>query len=120
MTRNPLQLPCPRALVVAALLAASIACDAATTPGEAQPFTFGADLSYVNEIEDCGGTWREHGKPQDVFTLFHAHGANLVRVRLWNDARWTKYSNLDDVRKTIRRAHAAGMQVLLDFHYSDD
>jgi arabinogalactan endo-1,4-beta-galactosidase len=85
-----------------------------------RPFYLGADLSYVNELEDCGGRWREHGKPRDVFTLFKAQGANLVRVRLWNDATWTKYSNLPDVQKTIRRAHAAGLQVLLDFHYSDD
>lgn len=53
-------------------------------------------------------------------TRFHAHGANLVRVRLWNDARWTRYSDLSDVKKTIARARAQGMQVLLDLHYSDD
>src|SRR5688572_216696 len=63
---------------------------------------FGADLSYVNELEDCGATWRAGGKPRDVFELFHERGGNLVRVRLWNDARWTRYSNLADVRKTIR------------------
>jgi arabinogalactan endo-1,4-beta-galactosidase len=89
-------------------------------PAGQRPFYLGADLSYVNELEDCGGRWREHGRRVDVFQLFHAHGANLVRVRIWNDATWTKYSNVADVLETIRRAHAAGMQVLLDFHYSDD
>jgi len=108
------------ALSVALAASAALAADATPAPAGPRPFYLGADLSYVNELEDCGGAWREHGKPQDVFTLFHAHGANLVRVRLWNHATWTKYSNLDDVKKTIRRAHAAGMQVLLDFHYSDD
>jgi arabinogalactan endo-1,4-beta-galactosidase len=29
------------------------------------------------------------------------------------------YSDLEDVKKTIRRARNAGMQILLDFHYSD-
>jgi arabinogalactan endo-1,4-beta-galactosidase len=80
----------------------------------------GADLSFVNEMEECGGVFREHGKPRDVFELFREHGANIVRVRLWNNATWTRYSNLDDVKKTLRRARAAGMQTLLDFHYSDD
>ncbi|MFL6549555.1 MAG: arabinogalactan endo-beta-1,4-galactanase [Povalibacter sp.] len=80
----------------------------------------GADLSFMNEMEDCGGIVREHGKPRDVFELFHEHGANIVRVRLWNNATWTQYSNLDDVRKTLRRARNAGMHTLLDFHYSDD
>ena len=80
----------------------------------------GADLSYVNEMEDCGAIFRKNGKPVDPFALFKAEGANIVRVRIWNDAKWTKYSNLADVRKTIGRAKAAGLEVLLDFHYSDD
>ena len=83
-------------------------------------FYFGADLSYVNEMQDCGVVYREHGQPKDPFVIFKEHGANLVRVRLWNDARWTHYSDLTDVKKTIARAHAQGMQALLDFHYSDD
>jgi arabinogalactan endo-1,4-beta-galactosidase len=80
----------------------------------------GADLSYVNEIEDCGGFYSEHGVKTDPFLLFRNHGTNLVRVRLWNNPTWTNYSNLKDVEKTILRAKDAGMQVLLDFHYSDD
>ncbi|WDS38226.1 MAG: arabinogalactan endo-1,4-beta-galactosidase [Pseudoxanthomonas sp.] len=86
----------------------------------AHPFYLGVDLSFANEMEDCGVVYRENGKPQDVYGLFRQHGANLVRVRLWNDARWTRYSDLSDVRKTIRRAREQGMEVLLDFHYSDD
>jgi len=101
-------------------MAACLAAQAAPSPAAARPFYLGADLSYVNELEECGGAWREQGHRRDVFELFRAHGANLVRVRIWNNATWTKYSNLADVSKTIRRAHAAGMQVLLDFHYSDD
>ncbi len=44
----------------------------------------------------------ENGVVKDPFELFHAHRANLVRVRLWNDARWTKYSDLSDVKKPLR------------------
>ncbi|MBP7370106.1 MAG: arabinogalactan endo-1,4-beta-galactosidase [Arenimonas sp.] len=80
----------------------------------------GADLSYLNEMEDCGAVFRKDNKIIDPMTLMKAEGGNLVRVRLWNDATWTKYSNLADVEKTIKRSRAAGMQVLLDFHYSDD
>lgn len=85
-----------------------------------QAYYLGADLSYVNEMEDCGVVYRDAGKPADPFMLLKSRGANLVRVRLWNDAQWTPYSNLADVKKTIRRSRRAGMQVLLDFHYSDD
>ncbi|GHA29433.1 arabinogalactan endo-beta-1,4-galactanase [Salinimicrobium marinum] len=81
---------------------------------------FGADLSYVNEMEDCGGVYNNAaGEEADPFVLFKEAGANLVRVRLWHDPQWTNYSDFEDVRKTIERAKLQNMEVLLDFHYSD-
>jgi arabinogalactan endo-1,4-beta-galactosidase len=82
-------------------------------------YYLGADLSYVNEMEDCGGQYRTQGELVDPFALFSQSGANLVRVRLWHTPTWTNYSTLADVKKTITRAKAQGMAVLLDFHYSD-
>lgn len=82
-------------------------------------FYTGADLSYVNEMENCGATYRNNGKKIDPFRLFAQKGANLVRVRLWHNPDWTRYSNLADVTKTLRRAKANNMETLLDFHYSD-
>jgi arabinogalactan endo-1,4-beta-galactosidase len=79
----------------------------------------GADLSYVNEMEAYGGQYRRNGQVCDPFRLFRDYGANLVRVRLWHTPTWTQYSTLSDVEKTIRRARALGMCVLLDMHYSD-
>jgi arabinogalactan endo-1,4-beta-galactosidase len=83
-------------------------------------FYFGVDLSYTNEMEDCGAVYRENGEPRDPFALFHDHGANLVRARLWHNPDWTNYSTLDDVKRTFTRARAAGMETLLDLHYSDN
>jgi arabinogalactan endo-1,4-beta-galactosidase len=81
----------------------------------------GVDLSYVNEMEDCGAQFRVKGKVTDAYQLFADAGANLVRLRLWNAPEdWTRYSNEADVTRSIERAHKAGMKVLLDFHYSDD
>ena len=108
-----------RALFACALLA-STATAQPLAPKPASGLYLGADLSYVNEMEDCGAVFRARGKPVDPFVLMKAEGGNIVRVRIWNDAKWTRYSDLADVTKTIRRAKAAGMQVLLDFHYSDD
>ncbi len=104
----------------AALLLAGAAHAGPLAPKPKGGLWLGGDLSYVNEMEDCGAVYRSGGKPVDPFALLAAKGGNIVRVRLWNDATWTKYSNYPDVLKTIRRAKAAGMQVLLDFHYSDD
>ena len=108
--------------VAAALLAA---CATAAQAGPPPPapsggLYLGADLSYVNEMEDCGAVYRLHGQPIDPFKLLSQEGGTIVRVRIWVNPTWTKYSNYADVLKTIRRAHAAGLQALLDFHYSDD
>ncbi len=79
----------------------------------------GADLSYVNELEDCGGSYRVNREKADPYRLFAKEGANIVRLRLWHTPDWTSYSTLRDVKKSIRRAKDVQMQVLLDFHYSD-
>ena len=89
-------------------------------------FVMGTDLSYVNQVEDYGGVFKDSGQVKDVFKLLKARGNNLVRVRLWHTPTWTaplnngkQYSDLQDVVKTIRRAKAEGMHVNLDLHYSD-
>lgn len=80
----------------------------------------GADLSYVNELEDCGAIYRMDGRARDPYEIFAAAGTTVVRLRLWHTPRWTQYSTLEDVARSMRRAKASGMSVLLDFHYSDD
>jgi arabinogalactan endo-1,4-beta-galactosidase len=84
-------------------------------------YYLGADLSYVNEMEDCGVIYKNKlGNVQDPYLIFSEAGANLVRLRLWHSPSWSNYSNLADVKRSIMRAKAAGMKVLLAFHYSDD
>ncbi|MEM7574899.1 MAG: glycosyl hydrolase 53 family protein [Bacteroidota bacterium] len=93
----------------------------------AQAFFFGADLSYVNELEDCGVVYRETGVEKDPYAIFADHDFNLVRLRLWHTPSWydalnsgQRYSDLVDVARSIERAHAVGMQVLLNFQLSDN
>lgn len=80
----------------------------------------GADLSYVNEMLDCGGKYFENGSEVEPFKLFADKGTNLVRLRLWHNPDWTKYSNYEDVKSSIKKSKELGMSVLLDFHYSDN
>ncbi len=83
-------------------------------------FYYGADLSYVNEMEDCGAVYKNsEGTVQDPYQIFKNEGANLVRFRLWHNPQWTNYSNYEDVKRGIERAKNKGFKVLLDFHYSD-
>lgn len=97
-----------------------------TLSAQAQSFFFGADNSYVNQMEDCGVVYKEQGQVKDVYQIFADHNCNLVRLRLWHTPAWCdtlnagkRYSDYQDVRKSILRAKAAGMNVLLDFHLSD-
>lgn len=96
------------------------------SPVLAQSFYFGADLSYVHEMEDCGAVYTVDQQPEDLYSIFQTHGCNLVRLRLWHTPSWydalnagNRYSDLEDVRASIARAKALGMSVLLDFHLSD-
>ncbi len=83
-------------------------------------FYYGADLSYVNEMIDCGAKYIDSDTfVKDPYVIFSEAGTNLVRVRLWHNPEWTEYSDFEDVKKTILRAKEEGMQVMLDFHYSD-
>ena len=117
------------AFVLALLL---ISCNdkvAAQLPGKEykwEEFVMGADLSYVNQVEDYGGVFKDSGKAADPFTIFRNHGANVVRVRLWHTPQWVAdlnkgkyYYDLAGTEQTIRRAKEAGMAVNLDIHYSD-
>lgn len=83
------------------------------------PFLQGADLSYVNELQDGGVVYYKDSAETDPYQLIKDNGANLVRVRLWHNPTWTTYSTLNDVKRSIRRAKNVGLNVLMDFHYSD-
>lgn len=106
--------------LLALLVTAASAAAAAAEPAPAPERFAGVDLSYVNEVEGCGAQYRVGGKPRDPYELFAEAGANLVRIRLWNNPTWTSFSTEADVTRSIERAQKAGMRVLLDFHYSDD
>ncbi len=100
---------------------------ATTKQYQLNEFCMGADLSYLNQLEDNGAMFRDSGKTKDAITIFRNHGANLVRIRLWHTPNWQLavtggklYSNLEDVEKLMRRAKAAGLAINLDLHYSDD
>lgn len=106
--------------LVALSLSALLAAPTHAAPQGASKTYLGVDISYANEMEDCGAVYRSAGKAVEAYAFFKSAGANVARIRIWNDPDWTPYSNLKDVKRSIRKARQAGLQVLLDFHYSDD
>src|SRR5215207_5024770 len=78
-------------------------------PASKDTFYFGADLSYVNQILDHGGVYKDQSEIRSPYRIFKDHGATLSRFRLWHNPLWTKevygtsgtqlYNDLVDVEK---------------------
>lgn len=90
-------------------------------------FINGVDVSSVLALEDSGVVFRDdEGRPADLFEVLADHDVTDVRVRVWNDpfdADGNGYGGGDvDVERAVEigeRATAAGLRLLVDFHYSD-
>ncbi|MFD0205658.1 MULTISPECIES: glycosyl hydrolase 53 family protein [Saccharothrix] len=90
-------------------------------------FINGVDVSSVVALEESGVVFRDTaGHPADLFAVLARAGVTDVRVRVWNDpydAHGNGYGGgTVDVARAVgigARATAAGLRVLVDFHYSD-
>ena len=96
----------------------------------------GFDASYVDQFEIDNGKkyYDTDGSQPDFFEILKNHGINTVRLRIWvdpenaeengivsNDEHWVN-SGMNTLERTIRlakRVKAAGLKIMLDFHYSD-
>jgi len=94
---------------------------------ETQYLLTGADMSYTNEMEDCGVVYMIGDTVIDPYQYFADQGMGMVRLRLWHTPSWhdtlnqgRRYSDLEDVIQSMQRSKKAGMQVLLNFHLSDN
>lgn len=82
------------------------------------PRAIGHDLSFAIQEAAIGNAYTDRGRRALPEQILADHGANFVRLRLWLEPPGG-YSNLSSVLAMARRARAAGMRILLDFHYSD-
>ena len=90
-------------------------------------FIMGMDASSVIAEEQSGVKYFNFaGEEQDVFKTLAESGVTHIRVRVWNhpyDANGNGYGGgNNDVEKAIaigERATKYGMQLIVDFHYSD-
>jgi arabinogalactan endo-1,4-beta-galactosidase len=81
-------------------------------------FIKGADLSFLPQIEDLGGVYKDNNTPKDALKIFKDHGFNCIRLKLWHTPA-ENYNNLEKILMMARRIEEQDMQFLLDFHYSD-
>jgi arabinogalactan endo-1,4-beta-galactosidase len=81
-------------------------------------FIKGADISFLQEIENHGGVFRDDGVATDLLDILKDHGFNYARLRIWHTPQ-TGYCGLDSTLLIAARIKAEGLGLLLDFHYSD-
>jgi arabinogalactan endo-1,4-beta-galactosidase len=95
----------------------------------------GADISSVQEAVDLGASYIDtDGQEKDMLQLLAAHGFNAIRLRVFVDpssehgyasdaggcqARGQAYCDAVHTADFAQQVKAAGMRLLLDFHYSD-
>ena len=97
---------------------------AVTTIVSAQKYV-GGDISMLPKYEQAGVVYKDKNgnTVSDVIAFFKQEGLNAMRVRLFVDPTQDNdkavCQDLDYVKTLGKRIKDAGMQLLLDFHYSD-
>ncbi|NUQ90920.1 MAG: arabinogalactan endo-1,4-beta-galactosidase [Glycomyces artemisiae] len=82
-------------------------------------FVRGADVSGLLKNEDYGAVYRKaNGRPGDAVQILADSGVNTLRAKVWVDPA-DGYNDKDHVVALGKRAKRAGMDLMVDFHYSD-
>lgn len=96
------------------------------SPPAPLPFVAGADFSDLAFFENRGVLYKEGGQAQDGLAILRDQGLTCVRLRLWTSsaaqAQADPYDYTNNLAYTLPlavRVKNAGLQFLLDFHYSD-
>ena len=82
----------------------------------------GCDVSSLTTQENFGVVYNECGVETDMLEILYNHGITLARIRLFVNPDTTATGtamNLAYVTTLSERCKAAGMKVMLAFHYSD-
>ena len=90
-------------------------------------FTIGADIGSNTEREARGlKLYNWLGEEREATALMKEMGMTAIRIRVWVDnngngldSHGKPYCTKADVLEKARRAHALGMDIMIDFHYSD-
>ena len=123
---RPTRLPLA-ALLLAPLLLALLAAFAPAAPRPPRlGKVLGADISFLPQLEARGMKFTDHGQPKDAIQILKDHHFNYIRLRIFNnpaaDSGYSPGKGFCDLPHTLamaKRVRAAGLRLLLDFHYSD-
>jgi arabinogalactan endo-1,4-beta-galactosidase len=94
--------------------------DIELVPGRSALSILGADISSLNKSEDMGGVYRDSdGTEGDALQILRVHGLNYARLRVWVDPV-DGYHGRQEILEMALRLRSAGIQLLVDLHYSDN
>jgi arabinogalactan endo-1,4-beta-galactosidase len=89
-------------------------------------FVAGADCSHLAFFESRGIVYRDGGQLRDGLAILKDQGLSCVRLRLFTSSAaqaqadpYNYINNLDYTLPLAQRVKSAGLQLMLDFHYSD-
>ncbi len=88
----------------------------------ASDFARGADVSWCSEMEAGGKKfYNASGTETELMALMKQIGLNAIRLRVWvnPETAYGAWCNKADVLAKAKRAHAQGLALMIDFHYSD-
>lgn len=97
------------------------ACNDQQSPKQEHDSSFakGADVSWITEMEASGRKfYNAGGVEMEGMRLLKSLGMNSIRLRVWVNPE-KNWNNAQDVLAKSIRAKNLGMQVMIDFHYSD-
>jgi len=79
----------------------------------------GADVSWLSEMEQSGKKfYNAAGTQTECMALLKSLGMNSIRLRVWVNPS-DGWCNTADLLVKAKRANDLGMNLLIDFHYSD-
>ena len=86
----------------------------------------GVDISFLPQLEARGIKFTDQGVEKDAIAILKEHGFNYIRLRIFHNPAQPKgysptqgFCDLEHTKQMAKRVKAAGLKLLLDFHYSD-
>ena len=109
------------ASVAALALCVPFAVTGSVRATEHSDYAFGADLSFLKQVEDRGTKFKDGGVEKPGLQIFRDHGYNWIRLRICVEPVGRGLpNNLEYTIAMAKEAKKLGYKFFLTFHYSND
>ena len=90
-----------------------------TASAQNSDFAFGADLSFLKQVEEKGSVFKDSGILKPGLQIFKDHGYNYIRLRICVEPVTRLPNTLAYTIELAQQAKKLGYKFMLDFHYSN-